>query len=92
MRRSVCGVGQDAPASYKDKPKPHEHGVLTRTSDSCIWSHAAVPAQAAEYYAEQLERLTSMAGGDSRVLVEQVEFGQVVRSETLSVDWPSGDD
>jgi hypothetical protein len=86
-------VGQDAPdAAFLQghKPKPHEHGVLTRTSDSCIWCHAALPAQAAEYYVEQLDRLTSMAGGDTPVLVEQVEFGRVVRTETLRVDWAAG--
>jgi hypothetical protein len=32
-----------------------------------------------------------MAGGDTPILVEHVEFGQVVRSERLRVDWPSGD-
>jgi hypothetical protein len=87
-------VGQDAPdvtSLQGHKPKPHERGVRTRTSDSCMWSYAAVPAQAAEYYAEQLDRLTSMASGDTPILVEQIEFGQVVRSERLRVDWPPGD-
>jgi hypothetical protein len=73
------------------KPKPHEHGVLTRTPDTCGWSHAAVPAQAAERYAAAIEHLASLQDGETPVLVEQVVFGQVVRQETFRIGRPAVD-
>jgi hypothetical protein len=67
------------------KPKRHEHGVLTRAADWSVWTWAAVPADAAERYAEEIQRLTGMAKGETAVVVARVEFGQVVRSEHFRV-------
>jgi hypothetical protein len=67
------------------RPKSHEHGVLVRAEKWASWHYAAAPRDAAERFDAIVRELADLPSGDTTVVVEQIEFGQVVREQTQGV-------